>query len=85
MAFHMHHGSLGQTRQSDKLHMHRLLELPQPEIDDLDRVAWDVPPAEVSKAYRCLSSLVWLIRAELPVLSDFLGLTLKSAAVQLPI
>ena len=30
----------------------RLLELPLPEMDDLDRVTWNVSSAEVSKAYR---------------------------------
>ena len=36
----------------DDLQICRLLELPQPEVDALDRVAWDVTPSEVSKAYR---------------------------------
>lgn len=36
----------------DDLQICRLLELPQPEMDALDRVAWNVTPAEVSKTYR---------------------------------
>ena len=36
----------------------RLLELPQPEADQLGRVEWATPPMEVTKAYRKLSLLV---------------------------
>ena len=36
----------------------RLLELPDPHIDALGRVAWTGTPGDVSKAYRKLSALV---------------------------
>ena len=36
----------------------RLLELPQPEADQLGRVEWAATPMEVTKAYRKLSLLV---------------------------
>ncbi len=36
----------------------RLLELPQPEADQLGRVEWAATPMDVTKAYRKLSLLV---------------------------
>ena len=36
----------------------RLLQLPQPEADQLGRVRWATPATDVTKAYRKLSLLV---------------------------